>query len=346
MYYQIIIDDYIGDWWLGTDKQSIRRQLDRYKDEHVDVKISSLGGSLDDGLDIRQQFIDHGDVTAHLHGFVASAATVVAMGAKRIVMGKYALFLVHQCSNEVFEWGQMNATDLQTLIDRLQKNKEDNEKIDGVLAAMYASRCKNHSQEELLDLLKESKWLTAQEALDWGFIDEIAEDDVAPEMTNALARKFNAAGLPLTGLEIQPDSTAFGFHTVLESLKAIKDMLTPKNKLAACDDTSTKLVIMDKKFTNVASLLNLEAIAITDGSATLTADQLQAIEDRLNELQSQHQADADTIAKRDKTISGLEAQVKNLQQAPADTTAKVDEASADNRPMNSKEMFNQIKDLI
>lgn len=346
MYYQIIIDDYIGDWWLGTDKQSIRRQLDRYKDEHVDVKISSLGGSLDDGLDIRQQFIDHGDVTAHLHGFVASAATVVAMGAKRIVMGKYALFLVHQCSNEVFEWGQMNATDLQTLIDRLQKNKEDNEKIDGVLAAMYASRCKNHSQEELLDLLKESKWLTAQEALDWGFIDEIAEDDVAPEMTNALARKFNAAGLPLTGLEIQPDSTAFGFHTVLESLKAIKDMLTPKNKLAACDDTSTKLVIMDKKFTNVASLLNLEAIAITDGSATLTADQLKAIEDRLNELQSQHQADADTIAKRDKTISELEAQVKNLQQAPADTTAKVDEASADNRPMNSKEMFNQIKDLI
>lgn len=346
MYYQIIIDDYIGDWWLGTDKQSIRRQLDRHKDEHVDVKISSLGGSLDDGLDIRQQFIDHGDVTAHLHGFVASAATVVAMGAKHIVMGKYALFLVHQCSNEVFEWGQMNATDLQTLIDRLQKNKEDNEKIDGVLAAMYASRCKNHSQEELLDLLKESKWLTAQEALDWGFIDEIAEDDVAPEMTNALARKFNAAGLPLTGLEIQPDSTAFGFHTVLESLKAIKDMLTPKNKLAACDDTSTKLVIMDKKFTNVASLLNLEAIAITDGSATLTADQLQAIEDRLNELQSQHQADADTIAKRDKTISGLEAQVKNLQQAPADTTAKVDEASADNRPMNSKEMFNQIKDLI
>ena len=346
MDYQIIIDDYIGDWWLGTDKRSIRRQLARHKDEHVDVKISSLGGSLDDGLDIRQQFIDHGDVTAHLHGFVASAATVLAMGAKHIVMGKYALFLVLQCSNEVFEWGQMNATDLQSLIDRLQKNKEDNEKIDGVLAAMYASRCKNHSQEELLDLLKESKWLTAQEALDWGFIDEIAEDDVAPEMTNALARKFNAAGLPLTGLEIQPDSTAFGFHTVLESLKAIKDMLTPKNKLAACDDTSTKLVIMDKKFTTVASLLNLEAIAITDGSATLTADQLQAIEDRLNELQSQHQADADTIAERDKTISGLEAQVKNLQQAPADTTAKVDEASADNRPMNSKEMFNQIKDLI
>lgn len=349
MEYQLILDDYIGDWWLGTDKGSVRRKLATYKGKHVDVKISSLGGSLDDGLDIRQQFIDHGDVTAHLHGFVASAATVLAMGAKRIVMGQYALFLVHQCSNEVFEWGQMNATELQTLIDRLQKNKEDNEKIDAVLAAMYASRCKNHSQEELLDLLKESKWLTAQEALDWGFIDEILEEDAeaAPQMTNALARKFNATGLPLTGLEIQPDNAPFGFHTIIDTLKAIKEMLTPTAKLAVCkDDTSSKIVIMDKKFTNVASLLNQESIAITDGSASLTLEQLQAIEDRLNELQSQHQADADTIAERDNTISRLEAQVTNLQQAPADITAKVDEANADNRPVNSKEMFNQIKDLI
>lgn len=347
MDYQIIIDDYIGDWWLGTDKQSIRRQLARHKDEHVDVKISSLGGSLDDGLDIRQQFIDHGDVTAHLHGFVASAATVLAMGAKHIVMGKYALFLVHQCSNEVFEWGQMNATDLQTLIDRLQKNKEDNEKIDGVLAAMYASRCKNHSQEELLDLLKESKWLTAQEALDWGFIDEIAEDDVAPEMTNALARKFNAAGLPLTGLEIQPGSNAFGIRTIIDSLKAIKDLLTPKNKLATCnEDTSTIIVNMEKEFKTVASVLKVDTLASQDGSATLTADQMQAIEDRLNALESQHQADADTIAERDKTINALKQQVQNLQAAPADETSKVDEADTDNQPRTSKDMYNSIKDLI
>ena len=57
MNYQIVIDDYIGDWWNDTDKASIRRQLDAYKGKHVDMKISSLGGSLDDGLDIRQQLL-------------------------------------------------------------------------------------------------------------------------------------------------------------------------------------------------------------------------------------------------------------------------------------------------
>lgn len=347
MDYQIIIDDYIGDWWSGTDKQSIRQKLASYKGKHVDVKISSLGGSLDDGLDIRQQFLDHGDVTAFLHGFVASAATVIAMGAKKIVMGKYALFLVHQCSNYVFEWGQMNATELQELIDRLQKNKEDNEKIDMVLAAMYASRCKNHTQEELLDLLKESKWLTAQEALDWGFVDEILDaDEEAPELTNAIAKKFNAAGLPLTGLEIQPDRGGL-LQSIFDSLKAIKDMISPKDKLATCnEDTSTIIVNMEKEFKTVASVLKVDTLASQDGSVTLTADQMQAIEDRLNALESQHSDDANTIAERDNTINALEQQVQNLQAAPADETSKVDEADTDNQPRTSKDMFNSIKDLI
>ncbi len=347
MDYQIIIDDYIGDWWSGTDKQSIRQKLASYKGKHVDVKISSLGGSLDDGLDIRQQFLDHGDVTAFLHGFVASAATVIAMGAKKIVMGKYALFLVHQCSNYVFEWGQMNATELQELIDRLQKNKEDNEKIDMVLAAMYASRCKNHTQEELLDLLKESKWLTAQEALDWGFVDEILDaDEEAPELTNAIAKKFNAAGLPLTGLEIQPERGGL-LQSIFDSLKAIKDMISPKDKLATCnEDTSTIIVNMEKEFKTVASVLKVDTLASQDGSVTLTADQMQAIEDRLNALESQHSDDANTIAERDNTINALEQQVQNLQAAPADETSKVDEADTDNQPRTSKDMFNSIKDLI
>lgn len=347
MDYQLIFDDYIGGWWLGTDKQSIRHKLAMFKGKHVDAKISSLGGSLDDGLDIRQQFIDHGDVTAYLHGFVASAATVIAMGAKKIVMGKYALFLVHQCSNAVFEYGQMNATDLQALIDRLQKNKEDNEKIDTVLAAMYASRCKNHSQEELLDLLKESKWLTAQEALEWGFVDEILDDDEeAPELTNALAKKFNAAGLPLTGLEIQPERGGL-LNSILDSLKTIKDIITPKEKLATCDeDTSTIIVNMEKEFKTVASVLKVDTLASKDGKVNLTTAHLQAIEDRLNDLESQHSDDVNTIAERDNTINSLEQQVKNLQMAPADETKKVDEASADNKPMTSKDMYNSIKDLI
>jgi ClpP class serine protease len=50
-------------------------------------------------LQIRQMFLKHDNVTAHLYGFIASTATIIAMGAKRIVMGESALLLVHRCSN-------------------------------------------------------------------------------------------------------------------------------------------------------------------------------------------------------------------------------------------------------
>ena len=178
-------------------------------------------------------------------------------------------------------------------------------------------------------------------------MDEILDaDEEAPELTNAIAKKFNAAGLPLTGLEIQPERGGL-LQSIFDSLKAIKDMISPKDKLATCnEDTSTIIVNMEKEFKTVASVLKVDTLASQDGSVTLTADQMQAIEDRLNALESQHSDDANTIAERDNTINALEQQVQNLQAAPADETSKVDEADTDNQPRTSKDMFNSIKDLI
>lgn len=69
MTYQVTIDDYIGRW--GFSRQYMRQVLAQFKGKHIDMRISSYGGDLGDGLDIRQQLIDHGDVTVYLTGFVA-----------------------------------------------------------------------------------------------------------------------------------------------------------------------------------------------------------------------------------------------------------------------------------
>ena len=356
MNYQIVIDDYIGDWWNDTDKASIRRQLDAYKGKHVDMKISSLGGSLDDGLDIRQQLLDHGDVTVYLSGFVASAATVIAMGAKTIKMGKYAFFLVHRCSNVIAIWQQANAKDMESLIADLQKNKDENERIDQVLAAMYASRCKNHSEEELMALLDESKWLTAQEALDWGLVDEIVDqpEEEAPAVTNALAKKFNAAGLPLSGLEIQPDGHGLGLalQSILDGLRSIRDLLAPGKECKQTNHTNQNPPEMKKliSFLALAVALSMEKLECEEGGTyQLTDQQLGTLDSKLNELTSQHDADQQAIAERDTTIAELREQIANLQKAPGDETAKVDEAKGQTAPAStaqSKELFDSIKDIL
>ena len=47
--------------------------------------------------------------------------------------------------------------------------------MDLVLANLYANKCKK-KVDDILPILKEGRWLTAQEALEYGFIDEIVED--------------------------------------------------------------------------------------------------------------------------------------------------------------------------
>lgn len=355
MNYQIIIDDYIGDWWLDTDKASIRKKLEQYKGKHVDMKISSLGGSLDDGLDIRQQLLDHGDVTVYLSGFVASAATVIAMGAKEIKMGKYAFFLVHRCSNFVDIWRQVNANDIESIIADLQHLKDENEKIDRTLAAMYAARCKNHTEAELLSLLDKESWLTAQEALDWGFVDEIVDQPAedAPAVTNAVARRFNALGLTLNGLETQPERAGFGFRVqeIMDGLRGIRDLLLSR-KDGHHNESNHNNETRMKKFINFVALALALSMAKLEceegGTCQLTDQQLGTLDSKMNELTSQHDADQQAIAERDTTIAELREQVANLQKAPGEDTGKVDETSGEEAPAatTSKDLYDSIKDII
>ena len=109
------------------------------------------------------------------------------MGAKHVSIDAHAVFLVHKCMSVVFEWDYMNADELAEHIADLEKLKKDNDTFDGCIAGMYASRCKK-PKEDLLALMKKGAWLTARQALEWGFVDEITDDpeDAAPCSTMSL----------------------------------------------------------------------------------------------------------------------------------------------------------------
>lgn len=320
MTYQLTIDDSIGPW--GYSKQYVRNVLGNYKGKHVDVKISSLGGDLDHGLDIRQQFLDHGDVTVYLSGFVASAATVIAMGAKRIVMSKYAMFLVHKCSNFIDAWGAYNADQMQQLIEQLEANKKENDKIDVVLANMYADKCKK-KVSEILDVLKAGRWLTAQEALDLGFIDEISESlgDQKLNFTPELQSKLNAFGISTSGLEL--------------------------SAAPSISSTFNQPEMKNYKFSSVDSLLKLD-VGLTpdnDGDVTIKAEQMEAVNARLESLTADVASKDKTIEDLQKEASELKEQVKNLQDAPGAETGEIEDG-ADKEAFSASDLYNKIKSII
>ena len=340
MNYQLIIDYSIGRW--GYSKQYVRSVLAAYKGKHVDVKISSPGGELDHGLDIRQQFLDHGDVTVHISGFTASAATVIAMGAKKVCMSRYAMFLVHKCSNFVDVWGNLNADEMQKLIDDLTENKRENDKIDVVLANMYAARC-GKKVSEILDILKAGRWLSAQEALELGFIDEIEEEPgaKAPVLDEDLKRKLNAFGLGFHGIP-EPQSSLwdrvkasiFGQKTN-ESATAPGDSEEKDTQNTQSTPTQMKTLTLAAA---MAAVLGAESVEVADsGTVNVTEAQFSKISAKLDSL-------ASDVAAKEAAIKDLEEKVAALEKLPAATTDEAKEDDADSK-VSAKDMYDAVKNL-
>lgn len=315
MVYHIIIDSFIGPYSIS--KGIIRRELDKYKGKHVDVLISSPGGSVTEAFDIRTQFKEHGDVTAYLAGGVASAATIVAMGAKRIVMSKYSMFLVHKCMNFIDAWGAYNADQMQALIEELTANKKENDKIDVLLAEMYAAKC-NKSIPEILPVLKEGRWLMPSEALEYGFVDEVSDTfgkeskiDASPDMIS----KLNFLGIPTLGL---PDPVK---QDNPESKENITEVPAP-DKINTSKTHKSKMD--QKKFATVESLLKMDTIVPdNDGYVSVTSEQFATIDSHMASLESDVTAKKAQIEKMEAEIKDLHAQVENLKQGPGDTTDDV-----------------------
>lgn len=207
--YNIDIDSYIG---YPISKGYVKSKLQPMKGKPCTVRINSYGGDVQTALDIRQQFIDHGQVTAYIIGMTASAATILAMGARKVVMSRYALMLVHPCSATVSAWGYYNKEELAKAIERLRKTQADLKTLDRVVASIYAAKVGDSNVGKMEALMHEARWIGAEEALRLGLIDEIDPDEQQPDpakepMTDAQREHIVACGLPVPTFGMEAEST-------------------------------------------------------------------------------------------------------------------------------------------
>lgn len=296
--YLLKLKGYVGGYDFDADY--VDWKLSQHKGKPADVLIDSLGGSVATALSIVRSFKDHGDVTVHYAGMNASAATIVSMGAKRVLIDKNAMYLVHKASSRIIEFSMLNADQLAERIKAMEKEKANLMKIDLNIASMYADRCRK-DRDSLLSLMKEGGWLTAQEALAWGFVDEI-EDSGSSEsikISNELAASMTAAGIPLPKCAVGT---------------------TLKDRILSFFGTHNNN-IMKKIYQNVCNVLKIETIAVaSDGTAMVTEAQLQALEEAIADKDS-------TIADLARQNEALTARIADLEKAPGDTTGQVSASS-------------------
>ncbi len=311
-------------WW-NFNSADVDNVLDKKQDEEIHVLIDSLGGRVDEALSISSAFAAHGNVHVHYRGMNASAATVSSMGAKHISIDSSALYLVHKCSFVIFEWDAFNADELLAKAEEYKKKAADAEKIDITIATMYAKRCKK-PMNELKDLMAENKWLTAKEALEWGFVDEIIDECDQLHLTASVATAMASEGMPVPDMEVEADSFLSRLEAVMSKVfkSAKKDgasSVTEDTPVNAAEPPVNENIkpnqsLMKKSFVLVAAVLAAIQSALpeadAEGKYPLDEPALDALE---NALKDANQAKADKDAEIQTLKDQLAAKQTELDQA-------------------------------
>lgn len=154
--------DDIGMW--GTTANDFKEQLLSLKSDKINVYINSNGGEVDAGLAIYNLLRRHSaQKTIHIDGIAASMASVIAMAGDKVVMPRTALMFVHK----PWTMAAGNADDLRRTADDLNA-------WESALVAAYTAKT-GKSAEFIADMLREERLLSADEAVELGFADEIEE---------------------------------------------------------------------------------------------------------------------------------------------------------------------------
>jgi ClpP class serine protease len=133
-------------------------------------------------------------LTVEVLGIAASAASVIALAGRELVMDEGSYLMIHE------PWGITAGP-----ADDHRKTADVLDKMTGNFADLYASHS-GLSRDEALAAMKDETWYTASEAVDAGFADGVGQGAEIAASAEDLARfKYQHAPSGLAQIEKKPD---------------------------------------------------------------------------------------------------------------------------------------------
>lgn len=168
-----INDSITGDadeWFGGFSLDMLKEKLSEANGKPLDIHINSYGGEVFEGFAIYNAIKEYaGDVVCYVDGIAASIASVIALAGSKLVMHKASMFMIHNASGGCYG----TAEEMKQVVEAL-------EKINSVIKDIYLSKV-NIDADKLTELMNNETFLTPQECIDYGFCDEIIDDDINEE---------------------------------------------------------------------------------------------------------------------------------------------------------------------
>lgn len=177
----ITIFDQIGQYY-GYNKKYLKYELDSAGGGDVRVLISSDGGDVTEGVALGSMLEMYpGKVETLGVGLVASIATVPLMSGDVVKMTKNSFLMIHS------PWGGAIGT-----ADEMRNTADTLEKMDNMLVDFYVDGIKKRKKAgddtpmRVKEMMAAETWLTAQQAYDLGFIDEVISGGQYEDQINAI----------------------------------------------------------------------------------------------------------------------------------------------------------------
>lgn len=241
---EILIYGEIGDYWDGLDATSLAGQIKGASGDKIVVRLNTPGGSVFTAQAFYSLLRASGKtVEIFIDGICASAGTIISSAGDVVNMPENAMFMIHNPMTSLYG---ANADEMRETADILDKVQE-------TIIAAYRNKT-GQTDEKLKELMSTDTYLTAQEAKDLGFIDNI----VAPF---AVAASLNKGILSVNGVEM--------------SAERFKNI--PKNSFNIVESNTNK---DSGDFMNLAELKaqkpDLYAEAVAEGKQSIDVANIQA----------------------------------------------------------------------
>ena len=157
--------------FIAEDIQYIN---DNYSDQVkcINIRINSIGGSVADGLSIVSAILNSAiPCNTYIDGMAYSMAGVIAICGQKKYMADYGTFMMHNAN------GGSDEEVLNLITNSLAKIFERNTNL-------TLDKCK--------DLMNKETWMTADECMNLGIVDEIIETKKMKPTMNANVRELHA----------------------------------------------------------------------------------------------------------------------------------------------------------
>ena len=155
--------------WFGMEAVSAKSISNALPDDGSDIvlEVNSNGGLVTVGSDIYTMLKQYpGNVTAEVTGMAASAASVAIMAADTVVISPTAQMMIHKA---LLGYVSGNSDDLDKASNALKASDQ------GIVNAYVAKTGK--SENEVMELMRNETYMSAQKAVELGFADEIMTFD-------------------------------------------------------------------------------------------------------------------------------------------------------------------------